>query len=175
MHAHTHTYAHTHTHTHIHTHTHTHSTSSDLAFSKLMMSRSALRVLSSTTTSSRPQTGITRRSKSCEGGEHCGVATPSHPNPTLQADIQHRRVVPGLTFILSLPLSWKPAPWAKSFWVTTGLSPSLDTAMETADKTAFLMKPPVSSNRVESSSWEGKGGERRAGEGKRGEERDGRV
>ena len=49
--------------------------------------------------------------------------------------------------------------------------------METADKTAFLMKPPVNSNRVESSSWEGKGNERRAGEG-RGEDgrgRDGRV
>ena len=40
--------------------------------------------------------------------------------------------------------------------------------METADKTAFLMKPPVNSNRVESSSWEGEG---KREEGRRGEGR----
>ena len=56
------------------------------------------------------------------------------------------------TFIVSLPLSCRLAPLRRSSCLTKGPSPSRDTAMDRADKTAFLMKPPVSSKRRESSS-----------------------
>ena len=51
------------------------------------------------------------------------------------------------TFILSRPLSCRLAPCRRSFWQTTGWSPSRDTAMERAERMAFLMKPPVNSKR----------------------------
>ena len=50
------------------------------------------------------------------------------------------------SFILSMPLSCRLAPWRRSFCDTVGLSPSRDTAMDRADSMAFFMKPPVSSN-----------------------------
>ena len=56
------------------------------------------------------------------------------------------------SFIRSLPLSCRLAPWSKSFWQTTGLSPSRDTAIDRAERIAFLMKPPVNSKRSDSSS-----------------------
>ena len=140
-------------------------------------------MLSSTTTSSSPASGTTRRSKSWQGekGKAKLTMVKNYITKTTSHDPRKFNILVTLrlliirrtiaityswyssviltpptappTFILSLPLSCRLAPWSRSFWQTKGLSPSRDTAMDSAERMAFLMKPPVSSNLKASSFW----------------------